>query len=527
MAPSAAWPDDFGLDPVATLSRVGDPTPGPEHAPYWNKWLKVIDGEDRPTLTLREPGGQGAGEPDRSDATATHGFRSMGGVRIGARLLLPPRGTAIRAGLVATHGYVASQPLAASDGLYAGVLARGVAVLAVRVRGYAGSRLDVDDLTGGEGGAGWITHGLDDPDDSPAGFLAWVYPAAIADVFNACRALRARLNELAGAGAGLYLSGESFGAGLALGAAAKIPGRVDALTQVDRLVLSLPTMGDWPWRHQHPLRRGMGAEAQGVLVNAGPRAGLVAARLRAADSVLLAARVRCPSLCKLAERDDVVPAPTQSAVFNALGVDPGRKWRFIVPCGHAEAGAANARRHAEFLKASADFLDPGVTPDDAMAAWEDRLRGGAGPEAVAASLFAGHGEPGTPDHAEAQLIEAYQRAGRTLDDLPYTDEFEALYTTVAKAQNANRRAVFHRLHNLRKAGRLPRLGRPATGPVRLSPAEERRLIEMVEAAVGTLGQRDQLPFTPEFDALCQAFNAACAKDLTPHALWRLVARLAK
>jgi hypothetical protein len=45
--------------------------------------------------------------------------------------------------------------------------------------------------------------------------------------------------------------------------------------------------------------------------------------------------------------------------------------------------------------------------------------------------------------------------------------------------------------------------------------------------VGGLGQRDQLPYTPAFDALVQEFNAATGRSLDPHSVWRLVAKLAK
>ncbi len=131
------------------------------------------------------------------------------------------------------------------------------------------------------------------------------------------------------------------------------------------------------------------------------------------------------------------------------------------------------------------------------------------------------------DEAEA-LAAAYAAVGRTLDDLPYTEDFERLFAAAeAEARGLSRRDVFHRLHNLRKAGKLPRTGRAASTPPRITPEEEGMLRRMVEEAVGTLGQRDQLPYTPTFDRLVERFNAATARHTDPHTVWRLVAKLAK
>jgi len=131
------------------------------------------------------------------------------------------------------------------------------------------------------------------------------------------------------------------------------------------------------------------------------------------------------------------------------------------------------------------------------------------------------------------LIQQYQLAGRTLDDLPYTSEFEKLFSAVNGEQSGvkqlgkDRRAVFHRLHNLRKAKKLPRLGRATEAPPSILPEEESILAQLVIERVGTLGQRDQLPFDPKFDDLVQVFNQRTGRDLTQRAIWRLVAKLAK
>jgi argininosuccinate lyase len=144
--------------------------------------------------------------------------------------------------------------------------------------------------------------------------------------------------------------------------------------------------------------------------------------------------------------------------------------------------------------------------------------------AAPAALFAGGEDGDTPD---ARLIRAYADAGRTLDDLPYTPEFDRIHEAMRPHGAPTKRVVFHRLHNLRKAGRLPRVGRTETSPVKITEEEERTLRAMVIDAVGTLGQRDRLPFTDAFDRLVESFNASTGRALGPHAVWRLVAKLAK
>lgn len=143
-------------------------------------------------------------------------------------------------------------------------------------------------------------------------------------------------------------------------------------------------------------------------------------------------------------------------------------------------------------------------------------------------LFGESGDDQKKGAADAPLIAAYGEIGRTLDDLPYTADFERLFAVAAAARpGVQKRELFHRLHNLRKAGKLPKAGRAASAAVKLEPKEEQWLSERVVAAVGSLGQRDQLPFDAKFDALVEAFNAHTGRSLSPHDVWRLVAKLAK
>ena len=134
-----------------------------------------------------------------------------------------------------------------------------------------------------------------------------------------------------------------------------------------------------------------------------------------------------------------------------------------------------------------------------------------------------------PTSDDDLLISVYQKQGRTLDDLPYTEAFEALYAAMYgdETDAPVRSKVFHRLHNLRKAGKLPRMGRAQGERPRITAEQEAVLISHVEAAVGALSKRDQLLYTPAFEELCTAFNAEAGLELSRHDVWRLVAKLAK
>ncbi len=123
------------------------------------------------------------------------------------------------------------------------------------------------------------------------------------------------------------------------------------------------------------------------------------------------------------------------------------------------------------------------------------------------------------------LVTAYTAAGRTLDDLPYTPEFEALFASLDGVRS--RREVFHRLHNLRKAARLPRLGRASEPAPKITAEDEAILTALIIDQVGTLGQRDQLPFDPRFDTVVQRFSDQTGRALNQRDVWRLVAKLAK
>ncbi|MBX2850751.1 MAG: hypothetical protein KTR15_03275 [Phycisphaeraceae bacterium] len=134
-----------------------------------------------------------------------------------------------------------------------------------------------------------------------------------------------------------------------------------------------------------------------------------------------------------------------------------------------------------------------------------------------------------PTSDDDLLISVYQKQGRTLDDLPYTDAFETLYTSMYgdEGNAPSRASVFHRLHNLRKAGKLPRMGRAHGERPRITPDQEALLAAKVEQAIGALSKRDQLLYTSAFEELCTAFNSEAGLELSRHDIWRLIAKLAK
>lgn len=141
------------------------------------------------------------------------------------------------------------------------------------------------------------------------------------------------------------------------------------------------------------------------------------------------------------------------------------------------------------------------------------------------ALFAGV-ETRTPVKAEL-LIALYLKVGRTADDLPYTPHFESLHRGYAAGHPApgpERQETWRHLLNLRKGGKLPKLGEARSKPPEVT-AEAKELLRWL---VGEdLGRRDRLPYTARFDQIVDAFNKSQNRPLSPHLVWRLVATLAK
>jgi hypothetical protein len=129
------------------------------------------------------------------------------------------------------------------------------------------------------------------------------------------------------------------------------------------------------------------------------------------------------------------------------------------------------------------------------------------------------------------LIKLYEQIGRITDDLPYTPEFVTIYKDYSAALKARgspgevtKEEVWRHLLNLRKAGKLPKLGDSKSTPPEISEVEKRRLADLVGDMIG---RRDRLPYTDRFDKIVDEFNKAQPRPISPHFVWRLVATLGK
>jgi len=125
------------------------------------------------------------------------------------------------------------------------------------------------------------------------------------------------------------------------------------------------------------------------------------------------------------------------------------------------------------------------------------------------------------------LIKAYESVGRTADDLPYTPHFETLYSGYVASMDdpkPTRQEVWRHLLNLRKAGTLPKLGEARSRPPKVEPEDEDQLRELLG---DDIGKRDRLPYSERFDKLVNEFNAHRPRKISPHLVWRIVAKLAK
>jgi hypothetical protein len=141
------------------------------------------------------------------------------------------------------------------------------------------------------------------------------------------------------------------------------------------------------------------------------------------------------------------------------------------------------------------------------------------------ALFAGV-EHKAPIKRDA-LATIYQNIGRTADDLPYTPHFESLYAAYTRDggdPKPTRQEVRRHLLTMRKAGQLPKLGPAKTRPPAIDPEAEQRLRELLG---DDITQRDRLPYTQRFDVIVNEFNQTQPRRLSPHLVWRIVAKLAK
>ncbi|MFJ5290100.1 acetylxylan esterase [Streptomyces sp. NPDC088348] len=246
-------------------------------------------------------------------------YTSVGGVRIGGRLVLPAEGP-VEHGFVIGHGYGGRDAAGPDVPL---PLPHSAALLPC-VRGMGDRSL----LPGIPGTAdAHVLHGIGSRE-------SYVIGACVADLWCAASALLALVPELdrrggpgpgsgpvPGPGPRLGYLGESFGGGLG---ALALPW--DARFAAGQL--TVPTFGN------HPLRLTLPCAGSGESVRAYHRAHPgVTDVLRYFDAATAATRVRVPVLVAAALFDPAVPPPGQFAVFNGLA---GEGELRVLSAGHFE-----------------------------------------------------------------------------------------------------------------------------------------------------------------------------------------------
>lgn len=326
-------PETYGLSPRQTVAHCAIAELPPGFDAFWREF--------REAAASHKPFLRGSVDAEVNRVS----FESLRNVRIAGQLTMPAG--ELKGAVIAMHGYdVVENDFHGEPEPWT---AHGLATLRIRVRGYPPSVEDVADLRGA-----WILHHIESAE-------SWILRGAVADVVQAHRCMRAQV----GPGMPISFHGESFGGGLAVIAAAQLAELGDGPA---RLALGLPSFGDWRWRASRYCN-GAGGQVNRIIETRRQDADQFIEQLRLFDAALHARAVECPVLCKLALQDDVVPAPTAAAIFNALGSQ--QKWRFIVRYGHYEGGIADLRRHALFERMHPQFVDPGNDPAEVA----DRHRG--------------------------------------------------------------------------------------------------------------------------------------------------------
>jgi hypothetical protein len=129
---------------------------------------------------------------------------------------------------------------------------------------------------------------------------------------------------------------------------------------------------------------------------------------------------------------------------------------------------------------------------------------------------------------DKRLIEAYEHVALPADALPYSSAFTEMVRSLRHhGETRTERELMRRLLNLRKAGRLPRVGGRTTLPGRISHDDIELIERLVRESIGSLGSRDQLPYSEAFEALRERYNSEASRQLNPNEFWRLIARVSK
>lgn len=338
-------PETYGLDIEQTLGFCHTPPPPPDFPAYWADFREELLAQSASFAT------------PPNDTVNRVVFTSLRSVRIVGRLSLPehrPRGI-----VITSHGYENVPDIFTDE--TEPWSEQGLGTLRIRVRGYPPSVQDIPDLRGA-----WIMRNIESQD-------AWIARGAVADLVQAYRALRRQF----GPEMPIMIHGESFGGGLSIIAAAQLAQMDDAPA---RMAIGLPSFGAWEWRRGRYCA-GSGAQVNMAIESMRAEDEIIMRTLRLFDAVHHAPSLTMPIVMKVAVNDDVVPAPTQCAIYNAL--PEGAKYRFVTRYGHFDGGISDLRRHALFERMHIAFLDPANDPATVIAEYADRM---ALPPSLARSL---------------------------------------------------------------------------------------------------------------------------------------------
>src|SRR5579862_2691589 len=127
---------------------------------------------------------------------------------------------------------------------------------------------------------------------------------------------------------------------------------------------------------------------------------------------------------------------------------------------------------------------------------------------------------------DEKLVAAYEKIGKPLDLLPFTDDFEKLMNELEQEATDEKKAeIFRRLLNLRKAGRLPRANSIIDAAAEGIPisADDQELLSAYKRIDRPL---DALPYTEYFEKLIDELG----KSKTPaikHAVFQRLLSLRK
>ena len=322
-------PGDYGFTPGDLAERRVAPLLPPDFAEYWRLF--------REEVAATQP------RPRGSDAVE---YTSVRGARIAMRVDRPAG--RIAGMLLVLHGAEVPDDIEAEPPAWAQSLP--LAIVRVRVRGFPPSHAD-DPAR--HASVPWILRDIEDPGQ-------WIVRGAVGDVLLARRAALTMLREELPPHVPWMLEGTSLGGGLAIIAAAQAALLGDPPA---RLAISLPSLGDWDFRTTHVDLGfgGMIAERLRQLRGDGDR---IRRSLALCDALHHAGHVQVPLLARLAQRDEVVPAPAAHALIAAIAST--KRAVHHVTFGHYDGGLADLRRHVQFERRLTQFLNPDVPVDAAL-----------------------------------------------------------------------------------------------------------------------------------------------------------------